>query len=132
MLSGSYHLPRHKQTSVVIDTKRISRKRHAKGAAPNWTHSQDAAHLVLAVNAFADQGGGPIATVHDSFMVTAADAPKMQRVLLEALVAMYRGHPLEEFRRHLMDTFHVRPPTPPRRGDLDVEEVLRSGDYAFA
>lgn len=72
-----------------------------------------------------------MATIHDCFVTTAADMPLMRRVLLQTLVELYREYPLEDLKAQLEARFPgVKPPTPPRRGALNLNLVLES-EYAF-
>ena len=65
-------------------------------------------------------------------VTTAADMPLMRRVLLETLVELYREHPLEDLKAQLEAKYPgVRLPTPPCRGALDLNLVLKA-EYAFS
>src|SRR5262245_942671 len=70
-----------------------------RGAAPNFVHSQDAAHMAHTVNGF----GKDILTVHDSFSCHAENVGKLHHDIRAALVGIYMPEDyldwLEELRR---------------------------------
>src|SRR5262245_20100819 len=70
-----------------------------RGAAPNFVHSQDAAHMAHTVNIF----GKDILTVHDSFSCHAENVGKLHHDIRAALVGIYMPEDyldwLEELRR---------------------------------
>ncbi len=146
-----YHIPRYRQIRlwlhdwpVPYTTKRtvgedpkINKKKAANGAAPNFVHACDAAHLMLTVNAAAKEGITSIATVHDSFGCLAAHAERFRKIILEQFVQMYEEHDvlsevLKQARKDLGET--GRPPLLPelpKKGNLNIKDVLKA-EYAFA
>jgi DNA-directed RNA polymerase len=105
-----------------------------RGAAPNFVHSQDAAHLAHTVNGF----GKDILTVHDSFSCHASNIPDLHFAIRAALVGIYLPADykdwLEELRGRnvsaddilLEDTL-----PPPPKGDLEVVKILYLSPYSF-
>ena len=109
--------------NVDADTPDV--RRHRNGVAPNFVHSHDAAHLALTVVKSAEQGL-ILAAIHDDYGTHAADAGTLYRVIREEFISMYESHdPLAE----LAAIYDL--PTPPARGNLDLNQVL-SSTYFFA
>ena len=98
-----------------------------QSVAPNFIHSLDASHLVLAVLA----AEVPLAVIHDAVRVRPCDAPRIQRALLEGFVELYSVDRLAMFRDELVAQAarcgrQIRPPALPQYGDLKPEEVLEA------
>jgi DNA-directed RNA polymerase len=108
-----------------------------KGAAPNFVHACDAAHLMLTVNAAAAEGITSIATVHDSFGCLPSQAERFRHIIRKQFVRMYEEHDvlaevLEWARKDLSEPNTTRlPPGPPQKGSLNINEVLKA-EFAFA
>lgn len=96
-------------------------------AAPNFIHSQDAAHLVRVVNAAAIEGITDIVTVHNSFACLAPRARDFLQVIRMQLRLLYDGRdPLGDLRA-LNDVDGLLIPRP---GKLDLHDVLIA-EYEF-
>ena len=61
---------------------------YASGIAPNYVHSNDAAHLALTASAFK----GSFGAVHDSFATHANDIPDLNTAIREKFSEMYEGY----------------------------------------
>jgi DNA-directed RNA polymerase len=121
-------------------TLRIEREEHGKlspykqrnGIAPNCIHSFDAAHLMLTMEAAANEGIGSVLTVHDSYATHAGDTERFSRLIREQFARMYTNHdPLEEIRRYAEGILSEPTAPLPTKGDLDLREVEGSS-YFFA
>jgi DNA-directed RNA polymerase len=101
------------------------------GAAPNFVHSLDAAHLIRVVIA-AVAAGIDIVVVHDSFGCLAPYALKLRGIIRTQFALLYEDDVLAELRKdaqHGLGSIEL-PPVPPK-GSLDRFNVMWS-EYAFA
>lgn len=115
------------KVKVVTEKDEADSSRHATGLAPNFVHSMDAAHLHLTTAAAARCGIDALAMIHDDYGTHAADAQKLYELIRSEFVGMYERHdPIAEF----VELYPECPP-PPKRGTLDLQEVLRS-QYFFS
>jgi DNA-directed RNA polymerase len=93
-----------------------------RGAAPNFVHSQDAAHLAHTVNGF----GKDILTVHDSFSCHASNIADLHFAIRAALVGIYLPEDykdwLAELRGQNVSSDDIL--LPPPMGELDVLQIL--------
>lgn len=117
-----------KQTELKLrtDTDIGDSRRHRNGIAPNFVHSCDAAHMHFFLQRCREEGLTQLALVHDDYGCPAGQVATLHRLLRETFVAMYRdGDPLQAFK-----DFHESPtlllPDIPARGDLNIEDVLKS------
>ena len=107
------------------------------GAAPNFVHALDAAHLMLTVNAAAAAGITNVATVHDSYSCLPSQAARFRWIIRERFVWMYRKHDVlqEVYDRAFADLSDpnnkLKLPAVPKSGPLDIEAV-RDAEFAFA
>lgn len=113
----------------------ISPKKQSSGIAPNFVHSLDSCHMMQTVHAM---GRNPLdrrvswAIVHDSFGCHAGDAPRLAATLRCTFVELYEKHDvLAEFKADIEADLGIQLPDPPPRGELDIQEVLKS-DFFFA
>jgi len=123
--------------NLLDDTGEIPRngRKNKSGASPNWIHSMDATHLMMAVIECYDRGGiKDFALVHDSFGVHAGHAQVLSQALRHTFADMYKSNHLRELwdRAVLMvpEEFHEFLPEVPAMGTLDLEVVRRS-NYLF-
>ena len=143
-ITKQVHLHLHRQgvrikytTELTVgELPKIDRKEAISGAAPNFVHACDAAHLMLTVNAAMGEGITSIATVHDSFGCLASRAERFRKIIREEFVRMYEGHDvlseaLESARGELRKPDPAIPSAPPERGTLDIRKVL-DAEFAFA
>lgn len=118
--------------SVRKETKNYDLGKMKSASSPNFVHSMDASHLILAVKGFLDAGFTGIAVIHDDFGTHACDTPKLREILRETLVSMYSEHDvladlLEHNEALLLDEIDI---PLPEKGNLDLKETLKS-EYAF-
>ena len=100
---------------------------------PNLIHSLDASHLTLTLKKCRDQGLNQVTMIHDSYGSLVAQMPLMQKLLRESFVEMYNSWDVcDEF---LRDASMVVPegalPSPPMKGDLDIN-MVRNSPFFFA
>jgi DNA-directed RNA polymerase len=62
------------------------------GAAPNFVHSMDAAHLIRVVLASAEAGITDVVTVHDSFACLAPYAKRFNQIIRVQLGILYQTY----------------------------------------
>lgn len=111
----------------------VSVTKMKSSAAPNFVHSCDGSHLVLATEQYSLNGIKSIAVVHDSFGTHAGNTGKSRRLLIGSFVDMYlQFDVLRDFyeaqcERVTCDLELDLPAT----GTLDLEQV-RSSKYIFA
>jgi DNA-directed RNA polymerase, mitochondrial len=97
------------------------------GSVPNVIHAFDAAHLYLTVNRTASRAGHELswAMIHDSFGTWAGESTRiLNQSLRETFVEVYSENWLDRLYVDFSAQAHV--PTPPKRGNLDINGVLRS------
>ncbi|CCD15094.1 unnamed protein product [Trypanosoma congolense IL3000] len=106
--------------------------------APNLIHSLDASHLAMTAIEMQNLGLSMMA-VHDSYWTHACDLPTLSRVLREQFVTLYGKYdPLWELKEQWEEAYFMDLrrhgkvlPDPPKRGDLDLNVVLKS-PYFFS
>lgn len=118
------------------NTLTLKKRKQANAMAPNFVHSLDAAHMMLTVNRLYQAGLQNFAMVHDSYAVHACDVDRMNNALREEFVKIYRqpvmAQFLDEQRSANPDvSFDASELRPPQQGNLNIEDVLRSG-YFFS
>lgn len=120
-----------------------------KGIPPNFTHSLDAAALMLTIVACKDAGLTHFSAIHDAYGTHAGNMWKLHKLTREAFIQCHEAQPLHAFRmccanvvadyleaggwdreKALAEAL-ARIPEPPRIGTLDLAEVAQS-DYFFA
>lgn len=112
---------------VVAESEEASPKRHASGLAPNFVHSMDAAHLHLTAAAASGLPIDALAMIHDDYGTHAADTQLLFRLIRATFVDMYKNHdPIADFAK-----LYPEVGEPPKKGQLDIEEVIYS-DYFFS
>ena len=114
-------------TAMVIRewTDKIDVTAMKNGSAPNYVHSQDAAHLVLTVLEY--EGEADFQMIHDDFGVHACNVTELHRAIRTAFYKMYSGYDrLDILRREVEAYIDGDLPSPPTMGTMDVKEVLRS------
>jgi DNA-directed RNA polymerase len=114
----------------------LDRRKQSSGIAPNYVHSCDAAHLMLAVVRAKQSGIRSFACVHDSFGCPAGEVETFFRVIREAFVEMYEtvdvlGSFREEITQQLSDEGKEKLPALPESGTLDLSRITESR-YCFA
>ena len=117
-----------RQHRVRVGTGELSRRKARNASPPNWVHSLDAAVAHLGINGCVDVGILDINEVHDCFETHASNVVAMRDILLQTLVDMFSENLLENFRYDLTQHLpsDIQLPSPPPRGDLALETVLKS------
>eukprot|EP00744_Colponema_vietnamica_P017772 GILI01025004.1.p1 GENE.GILI01025004.1~~GILI01025004.1.p1 ORF type:complete len:815 (+),score=124.39 GILI01025004.1:201-2447(+) len=125
-------------TKISAQTASPASAKQLSAIAPNLIHSLDATHLAMTALEMQNRGLCMMA-VHDSFWTYACDLPTMSQVLREQFVALYDNYdPLFELKEQWEEQFFfdlrrhgMKLPDPPKRGDLDLKNVLNS-PYFFS
>lgn len=118
--------------NVREEQERLDSRRMGAGAAPNYVHSLDAAHLMRTVLACRDAGIESVAVIHDSFGTHAADIDDLHRLIRETFVEMYKPDLLSVFAQQTCIRMpEAELPERPPMGTLDLAEVLDS-DFFFS
>ena len=123
-------------TLNVAKEQRYDRHAMVNGIAANFIHSLDASAMYMTMNKAMDQGVQAFCMIHDSYGTTAVDTPILSQCTREAFVELYRDTDhLQAIRDHvkplLSSKFRDRLPDVPKRGDFDIESVLKS-DHFFS
>ena len=118
--------------TISEETKKVDIHKMQSSSAPNFVHSMDASHLVLAINGFVDAKFSGIAVVHDDFATHACNTGKLRDILRQTFVDLYKdNNVLEQFLEHnealILKEIDIEVP---QYGNLDIEQVLKS-DYIF-
>ncbi|MGX9389629.1 DNA-directed RNA polymerase [Nitrobacteraceae bacterium UC4449_H16] len=110
-------------------TEDIDKNRQRNGVAPNFVHSQDAAHMRAVVRACKEEGISPLAFIHDDFGTHAADTERLNQIIRETFVNIYENHdPLKALAAQYEGTEFVLPELPPY-GTLDIQAVKQSAYF---
>lgn len=130
----AYYVQRERRVDTIagelvlyedVQNAALNPRKQALGAAPNYVHSFDAAHLALTVNAAHAEGTRSFAMIHDSYGTHARNTSALSHLLREQFTAIYRE---DWLRRTWADVRsyapHVDLPPPPARGAFDIEAVL--------
>ena len=112
----------------------VDAKRYKSSSSPNFVHSMDACALTLTVNKCRENGIDQFAMIHDSYGTHSPNMPLMSDCLRESFVELYSGKDWLyelwiEAKRKLPTDADL--PLPPKKGDLNIKEVLCS-KYFFA
>lgn len=134
MFLGSFNL----QPTVNKGTKKeLDKHKQESGISPNFVHSQDGSHLrKTVVHTHRKYGVMSFAVIHDSFGTIPADAEYLFRGVRETMVETYRDNDVlqdfyEQFEFQMHETQRDKLPALPKRGKLNIEDIL-SSDFAFA
>lgn len=111
----------------------LDKRRQSQGVSPNFVHSLDAAALTFTVNSAVECGIESFAMIHDSYGTHAADTSLLRECLRQAFCQMYQFDVLQSFADEIQKGLPegVKLPPLPKKGTLDINEVLRS-DFFFA
>lgn len=109
----------------------VSASKQKSALPPNFVHSLDATHMLMTTTDCAKRGLH-FAAVHDSFWTHAGTVDEMNESLRKQFVSLYSEPILEDFRETLCMRFpSIDFPPLPKRGSLDINQVLKS-KYFFA
>jgi len=118
---------------VQQDTTGINKSKTERAIAPSFVHSMDACHLMMTVNACAEEGI-ELALVHDSFSCLPNEAPRLRSILVEQFYKLYSENDvLANIRNEViaqMDDSSKVPPVP-TYGTLDLS-LIKQSEYAFS
>ena len=108
-------------------TDKPNRQEYSAGIAPNYVHSQDAAHMAIVIEALGEDFGA----VHDSFSCHASDVPRLKEFTQGAFVSMYdQENPLEAIKQRIVGETHTDCTVEvPPLGSLDIENVIGSRNF---
>ena len=131
---GSFNL----QPTVNKGSKKeLDKHKQESGISPNFVHSQDGSHLrKTVVHTHRKYGVMSFAVIHDSFGTIPADAEFLFKGVRETMVETYRDNDVlqdfyEQFEDQLHESQRDKLPELPKRGKLNIEDILLS-DFAFA
>lgn len=134
MFLGSFNL----QPTVNKGTKKeLDKHKQESGISPNFVHSQDGSHLrKTVVHTHRKYGVMSFAVIHDSFGTIPADAEYLFKGVRETMVETYRDNDVlldfyEQFEYQLHESQRDKLPELPKKGKLNIEDIL-SSDFAFA
>ena len=108
------------------DGLKIDPQRSINGSAPNFVHSLDASCLTLTLHKCIKKNIDAFAMIHDSYGTHANKTPQLAKLLREAFVEIYTDNDvLTQFRSSALEVLD-EVPEPPKRGTLDLNQVLDS------
>lgn len=119
--------------TIREETPVIAVAKMKASAPPNFVHSMDASHLVLATEESSNNAIHSLAVVHDSFGTHAGNTAKLRSILANTFVDMYLQHDvIKDFYDAQCDAVMVDLELDlPATGTLDLEAV-RTSKYLFA
>ena len=109
-------------------TDDIDRNRQRNSVAPNFVHSQDAAHMRAVVRQCKAEGISPLAFIHDDFGTHAADTARLGEIIRETFVDLYEKHDPLKALAEQYEEYEL--PELPVYGSLDIQSVKQS-EYFF-
>jgi DNA-directed RNA polymerase len=108
------------------DYQKVDKKKAASGLCPNFIHSLDSSYLILTVLKCKSEGLNNFWMIHDSFGTTAKHAATLARCLREEYVRMFTEHDvINDFRDQMLKSV-PEVDEAPKRGNLDINEVIHS------
>lgn len=113
---------------------RIIKDRQRNAIAPNFIHSLDSSHLLKSVLYAKEAGIEDFLLIHDSFSTHACRTSEYQRLIKQSFVDMYEQNDVfTDFYERVKGSLNniEKLPLMPQRGQLDLQETLKS-DYAFS
>jgi DNA-directed RNA polymerase len=81
---------------IDSDTE-LSPQRQRSAITANFIHCLDAAHLIITMNKFLDEGVDRFGCVHDSYVALASDMELLSRLTRLAFVELHKGNIMESF-----------------------------------
>ena len=114
-------------TVQEANKNKLDRRRQGAGVSPNHTHANDSCHLRMTVNLAADNGVTHFAMIHDSFGCHASDIEMLGACTRETFLWMYHeNNPLQSFKDECEATLGATLPDLPKKGNLDITQVIHS------
>jgi len=108
-------------------TEKLNKAAQRNGVAPNFVHSQDAAHLRATSRMAAEHGITSLAVIHDDYGTHAADTDKLHRIIRQCFVKEYQDRdPLADFKNWQELISKTEMPPMPVKGSLDITKVMES------
>ncbi|CBZ41982.1 RNA polymerase [Pseudomonas phage phi15] len=123
--------------TVLHQQDQIDARKQESGISPNFVHSMDGNHLrQTVVHAHDAYDITFFALIHDSFGTIPAKAGQLFKAVRETMVTAYEHNDvLADFREQFIDQLHEtqmdKMPELPKKGTLDIREILKS-QFAFA
>ena len=114
----------------------ICSRKSAQGMSPNYVHSLDSSHLMLAVARAKEEGIDDFMLIHDSFGTHASMTGRFGSIIRETMIEIYSNsdvvHDLYlELRKQLQPEDMEDLPLPPSKGNLVLADSL-DARYSFA
>jgi len=112
---------------IQVDTEEIDARRQRQGSSPNLVHHVDATHMMMCINAGAEQGIDSFAMIHDDFGTHACHIDEWHGIIRHCFVRMHSDNDfLGKFKKTQENSSGLTLNTLPPSGDLDIEEVFES------
>lgn len=116
--------------------KKLNERKMKAGAAPNFIHTHDACHLMMSTLGCAKDVttyGGDVYFhhIHDSMATQCADTPCLETNIRSSFCDMYADTDLLKDLWELNGGLENNLALPPKQGELDVREVMKS-NYFFS
>tara|TARA_R100000808_G_scaffold24969_1_gene60011 strand:- start:14799 stop:17240 length:2442 start_codon:yes stop_codon:yes gene_type:complete len=121
----------NKELTFFVRTDDVDTRSALQAIAPNFIHSLDAAHMFLCIYSLLWNGIKDLCMIHDSFGCHANYVGLMNTIIRREFLVMHKDNQLELFKKSLENLLGTKLPNGPERGDLDLEQVLKSL-YFFA
>lgn len=121
------------QLTIWDTTNELDKKAQARGIAPNFVHSIDAACLMRTIIIAKDYGISSVTTIHDSYGTVAADMWRLYGCIRQAFIEIHQEPLLEQFQEHCKTVNPIAKGWPRSlpHGQLDIQQIKES-DYFFA
>jgi DNA-directed RNA polymerase len=121
VLAGRY------QARVGNHTDTLNKHGQRNGIAPNFVHSQDAAHLRATILKAREAGITSLALIHDDYGTHAGNTDTLHRLIRESFVEQYEQFdPIKSFKEWQEAISQQTMPDAPEYGSLDIRQVLNS------
>jgi DNA-directed RNA polymerase len=121
------HLGGELRMQVGDFTDDLDPRRQSSGSAPNFVHSMDASHLMLAILAAAIANLVDFAVIHDSYGTYACDTDALHVFIRSSFVELYGdSNTLADFRDQQVARTGLDLPAAPAQGSFDVRLVMDS------
>ena len=118
--SGVWEEKSHRTIRLArYDENKFDGSKMRQSIAPNFVHSLDASHMMMAINSMAKNGITYFHMVHDSFATHAANIELMRDAVRSTFVELHRDDPLAR----IAEAYDIEISS---RGDFDIERVLNS------
>lgn len=108
----------------------VKRGKHTRSMPPNFIHSVDSSHMMMAATA-SRNAGIAFGAVHDGFWSHSASMGELSRVLRSTFVRLHEQYSLSELHAELQRRFGAELPAPPELSAYDIKQVIAS-DYMFS